>query len=338
MKKVKGLTSTSRSWYYDKKEILLKINGEKAALYGLTPLEIVSYIGKFIRGGNTSLFTVPNQNGLIIKVILPRNKRNFLQKLNLLPVPTKKGMVPLSFFIKTQSSLTQSRITHQNLLNTLDVYGYRSTAPTTFLQMQVNKAEKKIKLPAEYGISHEGEIKQMKESFKRLIKALLIGILILYFSLVPAFESFTYPISILAAIPLALMGAALSMLIAHKPQCMPSFMGMILLAGIIVKNSILLIDFFKWDREKGTPVKEAIINSIKVRTRPVLMTAFGTAVGMIPIALGWALGLERLAPLAVVAIGGLILGTFLTLFFVPVLLSLIEDIKDWIMGVDTQKE
>ena len=338
MKKVKGLTSTSRSWYYDKKEILLKINGEKAALYGLTPLEIVSYIGKFIRGGNTSLFTVPNQNGLIIKVILPRNKRDFLQKLNLLPVPTKKGMVPLSFFIKTQSSLTQSRITHQNLLNTLDVYGYRSTAPTTFLQMQVNKAEKKIKLPAEYGISHEGEIKQMKESFKRLIKALLIGILILYFSLVPAFESFTYPISILAAIPLALMGAALSMLIAHKPQCMPSFMGMILLAGIIVKNSILLIDFFKWDREKGTPVKEAIINSIKVRTRPVLMTAFGTAVGMIPIALGWALGLERLAPLAVVAIGGLILGTFLTLFFVPVLLSLIEDIKDWIMGVDTQKE
>ena len=338
MKRVKGLTSTSRSWYYDKEEILLEINGEKAAHYGLTPLEIVGYLGRFLRGENASLFTVPNQNGLTIKVILPRNRRDFLQKLNLLPVPTKKGIVPLSCFVKTQSHLTQSRITHQNLLNTLDVYGYRSTAPTTFLQMQVNRLEKKLKLPAGYGISHEGEIKQMKESFKRLMGALLIGILILYFSLVPAFESFTYPISILAAIPLALMGAALSMLIAHKPQCMPSFMGMILLAGIIVKNSILLIDFFKWDREKGTPVKEAIINSIRVRTRPVLMTAFGTSVGMLPIALGWALGLERLAPLAVVAIGGLILGTFLTLFFVPVLLSLIEDIKDRLTGVDTQKE
>ncbi len=236
-------------------------------------------------------------------------------------------MVPLSYFVKVQSHLTQSRITRQNLLNTLDLYGYRSTAPTTFLQMQVNRLEKELKLPQGYGISHEGEIKQMKESFKRLMGALTIGILILYFSLVPAFESFTYPISILAAIPLALMGAALSMLIANKPQCMPSFMGMILLAGIIVKNSILLIDFFKWDREKGVPVKEAILNSIKVRTRPVLMTAFATAVGMVPIALGWALGLERLAPLAVVAIGGLILGTFLTLFFVPVLLSLIEEIK-----------
>ncbi len=337
MQRVKGLTSTSRSWYYDKRELLIKVDGEKAAHYGLTPLQVVGYLGNFVKGVNASLFTVPNQNGLLIKVILPRDERDFLQKLNLLPIPTKRGEVPLSYFIESENHLTQSRITHQNLLNTLDVYGYRSTAPTTFLQMQVNRLERNLELPPGYGISHEGEIKQMRESFKRLIGSLAIGILILYFSLVPAFESFTYPISILAAIPLALMGAAISMLIAHKPQCMPSFMGMILLAGIIVKNSILLIDFFKWDRDKGTPVKEAILNSIKVRTRPVLMTAFGTAVGMIPIALGWALGLERLAPLAVVAIGGLILGTFLTLFFVPVLLSLIEDIKNWLRGVDTQR-
>ena len=167
----------------------------------------------------------------------------------------------------------------------------------------------------------------MSESFKRLIKAIAIGVILLYFSLVPAFQSFTYPISVIAAIPLAMIGAALSMLIAHKPQCMPSFMGIILLAGIIVKNSILLIDFYKWKREKGHPKEKAIIDSIRVRTRPVLMTAFGTATGMLPIALGWALGLERLAPLAVVAIGGLLLGTFLTLFIVPVLLSLIEELK-----------
>ena len=336
MQRVKGLTSTSRSWYYDKRELLIEVDGEEAADYGLTPLEIVGYLGSLVKGVNASLFTIPNQNGLLVKVILPRKERDFIQKLNLLPIPTKKGEVPLSYFIQTQSHLTQSRITHQNLLNTLDVYGYRSTAPTTFLQMQVNKLEKELELPPGYGISHEGEIKQMKESFKRLMGALAIGILILYFSLIPAFESFTYPISILAAIPLALMGAAISMLIAHKPQCMPSFMGIILLAGIIVKNSILLIDFFKWDRERGTPIKEAILNSIKVRTRPVLMTAFGTSVGMIPIALGWALGLERLAPLAVVAIGGLILGTFLTLFFVPILLSLIEDLKNRLKGVDTE--
>ena len=337
LNRVKGITDTSRSWYSDKKELIINVDQNRAALYGLTPLEIVSYIGGFVKGVPASSFVIPMENSLTIRVILPESERDFTDKLKNIPIPTEKGFVPLSYFVKITAQNTQSRITRQDLFNTLDIYGYRSTAPTTFVQMQVNRLEKKhLKLPAGYGISHEGEIKQMKESFKRLIQSLLIGVVILYFSLIPAFESFTYPISIIAAIPLALIGAAFSMLIAHKPQCMPSFMGMILLAGIIVKNSILLIDFFKWAKEKGQSTKEAILNSIRVRTRPVLMTAFGTSVGMVPIALGWALGLERLAPLAVVAIGGLIFGTFMTLFFIPVLVSLIEDIKEWLNGDNSQ--
>ncbi len=331
LKKVRGITDISRNWYLDKKEVIIQIDSNRAANYGLTPLQIASYVGGFVRGIPASSFVVPMENGIIIRLILPNDERDFADKLKSVPIPTKKGFIPLSYFVKLKEQNTQSRITHQDLLNTVDVYGYRSTAPTTFLQMQVNKLENKLlELPVGYGISHEGEIKQMKESFTRLMHSLLIGVIILYFSLVPAFSSFTYPISIVAAIPLAMIGAAFSMLLAHKPQCMPSFMGMILLAGIIVKNSILLIDFFKWAKEQGQSTKDAVINSIKIRTRPVLMTAFGTAVGMIPIALGWALGLERLAPLAVVAIGGLIFGTFMTLFFVPVLVSLIEDIRDFL--------
>ncbi len=338
MHKVKGITDISRTWYLDKKEVVLKVDANKASLYGLTPLQIAQYVGGYVRGIPASSFVVPMENGLLIRVILPNDKRDYVDKLKDIPIPTKKGFIPLSYFVSIKEHLTQTVITHQDLLNTLDVYGYRATAPTTFVQMQTNMLEKKfLKLPAGYGISHEGEIKQMMESFKRLFHSLMIGIIILYFSLVPAFESFTYPISIISAIPLALIGAAFSMLIAHKPQCMPSFMGMILLAGIIVKNSILLIDFFKWAKEEGQETKEAILNAIRIRTRPVLMTAFGTAVGMIPIALQWALGLERLAPLAVVAIGGLIFGTFMTLFFVPVLVSLIEDIKDWFRGDTTQE-
>ncbi|SMP12240.1 Multidrug efflux pump subunit AcrB [Desulfurobacterium pacificum] len=328
MYKVKGLTSVSRNWYMDKKELILQVDSHKAAQFGLTPLQIAEYIGGFVKGIPASSFVVPMENGLTIKLILPKNKRDAVEKLQNLPIPTKKGFIPLSYFAKVKEERTQSVITHKDLKNTLDVEGYRSTTPTTILQEQVNKLEKKfINLPPGYGISHEGEIKQMNESFKRLMKSLIIGIILLYFSLVPAFSSFAYPISIIAAIPPALIGAAFSMLITHKPQCMPSFMGMILLAGIIVKNSILLIDFIKMAKEKGLETKKAIIESIKIRTRPVLMTAFGTSVGMIPIALGWALGLERLAPLAVVAIGGLLIGTFMTLVFVPVVVSVIEDIK-----------
>jgi multidrug efflux pump subunit AcrB len=109
-------------------------------------------------------------------------------------------------------------------------------------------------------------------------------------------------------------------------------MGMILLSGLVVKNSILLIDFIKEARARGESLIDAIKGSVKIRTRPILMTAVGTSVGMIPIALEWAIGLERLSPLAIVAIGGLMVSTFLTLIYVPILYSLFDGLKEKIRG------
>jgi multidrug efflux pump subunit AcrB len=114
------------------------------------------------------------------------------------------------------------------------------------------------------------------------------------------------------------------MLLAGKHSCMPSFMGMILLAGIVVKNSILLLDFIEEARARGMGIDEALVESVRTRTRPILMTAVGTAVGMLPIALEWAIGLERLSPLAVVAIGGLMVSTLLTLIYVPMFYEIFD--------------
>lgn len=141
-----------------------------------------------------------------------------------------------------------------------------------------------------------------------------------------------YPLTIMSAIPLALIGAVWSMLIVGKHQCMPSVMGMILLAGIVMKNSILLIDFIEEARGKGQNLMDAIIGSVHIRTRPILMTAVGTSVGMLPIALEWAIGLERLSPLAIVAIGGLMVSTFLTLLYVPILYSLFDELTEKMKG------
>lgn len=195
-----------------------------------------------------------------------------------------------------------------------------------------------IEMPPGYRLSHEGEIKQMNESFGRLGKALVLGLVLLYFSLVPAFKSWIHPLTIMSAIPLALIGASWSMLIAGKHGCMPSMMGMILLAGIVVKNSILLIDFIATAKEQGQNTHDALIGSVRIRTRPILMTAVGTSVGMIPIAMEWAIGLERLSPLAIVAIGGLMVSTFLTMVYVPVLYSLFEEASDRVMGLFGKKE
>jgi multidrug efflux pump subunit AcrB len=137
----------------------------------------------------------------------------------------------------------------------------------------------------------------------------------------------------MTAIPLALIGAIWSMLLTGKHQSTAAFMGMILLAGIVVKNSILLIDFIDTTRREGASTIEALKGSVRVRTRPILMTAFGTAVGMLPIAMERAIGLERLSPLAVVAIGGLMVSTFLTLIYVPIFYTIFEDITGWLSSL-----
>jgi len=116
-----------------------------------------------------------------------------------------------------------------------------------------------------------------------------------------------------------LIGASWILLLMNYHTSMPAMMGFILLSGIIVNNAILLIEFALLGMKKGLSAKEAMLESIKIRTRPVLMTAFATTAGMLPVALGWAIGLERLAPLGAVAIGGLMVGTFLTLVFIPIL-------------------
>jgi multidrug efflux pump subunit AcrB len=168
-------------------------------------------------------------------------------------------------------------------------------------------------------------------------QALLLGLVLLYFSLVPAFRSWIHPLTIMSAIPLALIGAAWGLLLAGKHSSMPSMMGMILLAGIVVKNSILLIDFIAAAKERGANTYDALVDSVRIRTRPILMTAIGTSAGMIPIAMEWAVGVERLSPLAVVAIGGLLVSTFLTMVYVPVLYSLFEDAEKAVRRVLQRK-
>ncbi|HHI88944.1 MAG TPA: efflux RND transporter permease subunit, partial [Hellea balneolensis] len=120
---------------------------------------------------------------------------------------------------------------------------------------------------------------------------------------------------------------ASGLLIADKLGSMPAFMGMILLMGIIINNGILLVDFTKAAMARGEDLQTALLGAVEKRTRPILMTAFSSAVGMIPLALEWAVGIERLSPLAVVAIGGLIAGTFLTLLAVPLFFSVIVGIR-----------
>ncbi len=332
LKKVRGLTSMARNWTYDKKEVAFKVDIQKAGIYGMSPVTISQQIAAAVRGGASSVFRVSGQDGYFIMVQYAPEYRNNLSSIESMLIQTPRGAVPVKELGTLSTIKTQTFISRQYLQPTLDIYAYRSTTAISHIQSGLDKAIKDIKLPPGYTISHEGDVKTMKESFKRLSTALLIGLILLYFSLVPAFKSWLHPLTIMSAIPLSLIGAIWSMLIIGKQQSQIAFMGMILLSGLVVKNSILLIDFIKEARARGESLIDAIKGSVKIRTRPILMTAVGTSVGMIPIALEWAIGLERLSPLAIVAIGGLMVSTFLTLIYVPILYSLFDGLKEKIRG------
>ncbi|WP_456383925.1 efflux RND transporter permease subunit [Persephonella sp.] len=332
---VKGLTSVSKTWDYDKVVYNIKIDHKKALTYGLTPYTIATQLGAGVRGAVVSLYNIPNESSLTVRVIYPEGDRSSPVDISRFYIDTPQGKIPLSAVATIQKIIEPTKITRQDLNYTMDILAYREKAAITHIVENYHRAFKEagIQIPPGYSISNEGDIKQLTDSMGRMIKAIGLGIVFLFFALTPPFRSFLSPIGVIFAIPLSLIGASWFILLMGYHQSMPGLMGFVLLGGIITKNSILLIEFIQFAVEKGKKLEEAILESIRVRTRPVLMTAFGTSAGMIPVAFGWALGLERLAPLGAVAIGGLIVGTFLTLIYVPIFYYFLHKLGSKISGL-----
>ena len=315
IKNIKGLTSISQSWDKDFMEIQIDIDKNRALSYGITPYQVAMQLP--IKGQVVSLAAnLATMNTQFVRLYLKGKFNENIQTLKLIPIKTKFGEIPLSEIAKIKYRLTAAKIERDKLLYSVDVNGYRAKRPVTHITEDADNALKHIDTTG-FVVTQEGDIAQLNDSFKRMIKAIGIGVIILIMTLTTIYESVRLAIIMILVLPLSMIGGAWGMLLFNKPSCMPSMVGLLLLFGIIIKNAVLLIDFYKEYKKEGEPPFMAAIESVKVRFRPVMMTAFGTIAGMIPIALEQAVGLERLSPLADVAIGGLLVGTFLTLIYVP---------------------
>ncbi len=332
LKPVRGLIGMERTWQGHSERIELNVNSSLARRYGLTAGDIASQVALSVRGTSGGRLRIAGEDPIPVWVRLQKNQRATLTDINAIPIHTHQGgKVPLAALASPKIMIAPTAETHQYIEPTIDILAWRGNIAITALHTEVQKALADLKLPRGYKIHYEGESKQLTETFGRLISAFGLGLILLYFMLVITFKSFLDPLAIMFSMPLAIIGASSGLLVADKLGSMPSFMGMILLMGIVINNGILLVDFAKMSLEKGADLTQALLNAVEKRTRPILMTALASAVGMIPIALEWAVGIERLSPLAVVAIGGLIAGTFLTLLAVPLFFSLIEDMRRYFM-------
>ncbi len=326
MYKTQGIVSVSRTWDMDKVVYDLEIDESMALSYGITNADILSQVQVLLHGAVISSYARENATDYMLRVWVDEKQRGSLETILDTKITTKKGLVSLRKLASVKKVVEPTLITREGLEYTLNIYGFREKAAISHIMESFEEVSKDIELPPSVTLEQTGDIKQFNASASRMIGAILFAIVLIFFTLITLFNSVKISLMILLSIPLTIIGASWIMLILDYHTSMPAMMGFILLSGIIVNNAILLIHFALEKMQEGLDKTQAMLESIRIRARPVLMTAFAVTAGMLPIALGSAIGLERLAPLGAVAIGGLIVGTFLTLLFIP--LIFIWTIKD----------
>lgn len=325
MANTQGIVSVLKTWDMDKVVYDLDINEKEAMEYGVTRLEVIAQIQMMLRGVAVATFPKANSSDYTVRVWLPKEQiDDFSTILNTLIV-TAKGKIPLQKIAQLHATKEPSTITRDGLNYTLEIYGNREKGAISHIMANLEKELTKADLNPNIELEQIGEEKQFKASAERMVGAIIIAVVLILFTLIAMFNNVKIALMILFSIPLTMIGASWTMLIMHYHVSMPAMMGFMLLSGIIVNNAILLIHFALEQIKEGMNKTEAMMESIKIRTRPVLMTAFAVSVGMLPIAQGSAIGLERLAPLGAVAIGGLIVGTIMTLVFIPLVFV-------WVVG------
>jgi len=182
-------------------------------------------------------------------------------------------------------------------------------------------------LPTGYFLEFGGQYEDMQEAFIVMAGAFLLAILLVYMIMASQFESLKHPLIIMFTIPLALIGVVLALVISGKPISLPVLIGFVMLGGIAVNNGIVMVDYINQLKRKGVDKKEAIVQASTVRLRPVLITAFTTILGMLPMALSTSAGSEMRAPMAIAVVGGLVATTLLTLFIIPILYSFFDRVR-----------
>lgn len=323
---VPGITTVSASWDRNSEEDLLILDEEKLRALGATPDQVVSQLPmKGIAVG--SLSKLPTIGSLPVRTYFNETYRNNPQALMLLPIQLGNGeAVPLGQFSHIVRQPATALLTTDGIHYAMDVFAYRDTKAISLLSDESMAAVAAV-VPAGVSYSDEGDFAASKESGKRMAIGLALGMLLLLGVLVTSYQSVGLGILSVLILPLSIIGAMWGLLAFGKALALPAMLGIVLLFSIIIKNSILMVDFIQERRKEGQGAQDAAEGSVKLRYRPILMTAMATIAGMVPIAAEHAIGLERLSPLADAAIGGLLVGTFMSLFYLPMFYVWVTDRK-----------
>jgi len=309
-------------------QINVYINRENASRFGLTSATIGTTVYSELSGSTQTELKVDGDEIDINVTGDTRLTKSIDELKNLLITTPAGGTVPLGLVADVKVELAPLSIARSNQSRTITITGDSLSEDVAAITKEVNKIVDNYNFPKGITVETSGEMTNIAESFETLLYALIVALGLVYFVLAVQFESFIMPIIIMLILPLGLVGSLVGLPLTGNQISMPAFIGVIMLAGIVVNSSIILVDYIRIRRDRGEDKNTAILNACPLRIRPVLMTTLTTILGLVPMAIGWGEGSEMMAPMAIVMITGMILSTIVTLLFTPVFYSVIDTITE----------
>ncbi|MFT3754203.1 MAG: efflux RND transporter permease subunit [Paludibacter sp.] len=322
LSKIHGLVNTTVSREEYTPEYQVDFDREKLALNGLNISTASNYLRNRINGITASLYREDGEEYSIVVGYAPQYRQSIEAIENIMIYNNQGQAIRLKDLGKVVERFTPPTIERKNRQRIITV---SSTVSGTTLDKAVNDINgvlKKIDIPSEISTTIAGSFKDQQESFGDLGKLLLIIIMLVFVVMASQFESVTYPFIIMFSVPFGISGVVLALWLTGTTFNVMTFVGVIMLVGIVVKNGIVMVDYINLNRVRGNGIIRAVVTGGKSRLRPVLMTSLTAILGMLPLAVSTGQGSEMWKPMAVTVIGGLSVSTLLTLVVVPVIYTL----------------
>ncbi len=330
LEQIPGVADADRSIRGGKPEMRVVVNREKASRLGVSTAQVALTLRSLV-DGDVATKLRQGEKEVDIRVILSSEQKNDFRDISSVYIQSASGVaVPLRSIANFYEGSGPTQISRQNRERVAIISANVVDRPLGDVASDLDKKLADIPLPPGYRIEYRGDVEMMGDMFKNMLLALVIGIIFIYIVLGSQFNSFLHPFTIMLALPLAVVGALLAIFLTGQRINMMAMVGVILLMGIVTKNSILLIDYTITLRKKGMSREEALLEAGPIRLRPILMTSAAMIMGMLPAALGIGEGAEWRQAMGISVIGGLVTSTLLTLIVVPVTYIVMDNFGEFL--------
>ncbi|MGB7294365.1 MAG: efflux RND transporter permease subunit [Candidatus Aminicenantales bacterium] len=323
LQSIEGIADVTTSLGEGKPEFLIKVRKDRLEKYGLSPDAVSTYLVQAVQGKVASQFRQLEKKYDILVRVEEKTRENIDALLNQ-ELIHQGQTIPLRELVDHEIALGPKEIHRENQQREVLITANLRGAKMSQVIPPVRDKISELGLPPNYRVVFGGEQEEMSRSFRSLIWAFVLSILLVYMIMAAQFESLLHPFLIMFTIPMGLAGVFFALFLTGQTINVISVIGIVVMVGIVIDNAIVEIDFINQLRRGGMPLREAVIEGSKLRQRPILMSSITTVFGLIPLSLGLGEGAELQRPLGIAVIGGLLFSTFLTLILIPVVYELLE--------------